>query len=213
MDFLNILLADDHQLFRQGLLSLITASDLNARVEQVDTGLAAWDYIRAHRPDIAVLDISMGDMSGIDVARLVHRYELNTKIIFLTMHNDQKIFHRAIEAHCVGYLLKDEAFDQLMIAIHAVGKGEIFVSPAMEQKTISEAGECHKYQIFDELLTVREKEIVSYIAKGHTNKSIAESLFISAKTVDRHRTNLMKKLNIHNTAQIVKYAINEKLDV
>lgn len=206
---LKILLADDHQLFRQGLASLISSSPLDVHIAQEECGASAWAFIRSHQPDIAVLDISMGDVSGIDVARLVHRHQLPTKIVFLTMHNERKVFQRAWAIGCSGYLLKDEAFDQLLDAIENVKKGREYISTELKETLSADINGL----AMTDVLTDREKEIINHIAKGHTNKIIANQLFISVKTVDRHRTNLMKKLGFHNTAQIVKYAIDEKLDV
>ncbi len=208
MNIIRILLADDHKILRQGLASLIQSSDINAKIDQVGSGEAAWKYILAHSPDVAILDISMGQLSGLEVASKVKNKRLNTRIIFLTMHNDVKIISRALELGSLGYLLKDEAFDEVLTAIECVLSGNIFLSTIVQSKLDGYKENENKYT-----LTTREKQIVHYISKGYTNKSMADLLNISIKTVDGHRTRIMNKLNIHKVADIVKYAIYEGLDV
>ncbi|NQZ05889.1 MAG: response regulator transcription factor [Algicola sp.] len=203
-----ILIADDHQIFRQGLRALLDSCDQCEIIDEVDNGDAAWAAIIRQQPDIAILDITMDKTSGLDVALKVQTHQLNTRIIFLSMHNEIKIIDRAMSAGACAYLLKDEAFDDLCKAVDLARKGKSYLS---EEISIQLA----EYQTFRTAaqLTKREKETVSHIARGHTNKEIAAILSLSVKTIDNHRTNLMKKLNLHNTAELVRYALLEGLGV
>ncbi|NOU50714.1 response regulator transcription factor [Pseudoalteromonas sp. JBTF-M23] len=203
-----ILIADDHQIFRQGLRTLIEQSENFEVISDVADGEAAWSAIKKNTPDIAVLDITMPILSGFDVVTRIQKYKLSTKVIFLSMHNDIKIIDRGLSLGAFAYLRKDEAFDSLIKAMEMVLRGKSYLSAELETQ-LSE------YQLsrVNFNLTKREQETLSFIAKGLTNKEIAEVMCLSVKTIDNHRTNLMGKLDVRNTAGLVRYALLETMDV
>ncbi|MDK1288188.1 response regulator transcription factor [Pseudoalteromonas umbrosa] len=205
---LSILIADDHHLVRQGLRSLINQSQDQYQIDDVATGEQAWQFIFEKEPDLAILDIAMGELSGLMVCERVKQRNLNTRIIFLSMHEDLKIVDRAFEIGADAYLSKSEAFDTLNQALKQVVIGKTFISPSLQAKL-------KQYQTEKEhhSLTSREKQIISYITLGHTNRQIADILCISVKTVDNHRTRAMKKIGVKKTAELVAYAIKERLEV
>ncbi|KZN44591.1 response regulator [Pseudoalteromonas luteoviolacea] len=205
---ISILIADDHHLVRQGLRSLINQSQNHYQIDDVATGEQAWQFIFEKEPDVAILDIAMGELSGIQVCERVKQRNLKTRIIFLSMHEDLKIVDRAFEIGADGYLSKSEAFDTLNQALKHVATGKTFISPSLEAKL--EHYQAEKQQ---NILTTREKQIISYITLGHTNRQIADILCISAKTVDNHRTKAMKKIGVKKAAELVAYAIKERLEI
>ncbi|KZN59161.1 hypothetical protein N473_03120 [Pseudoalteromonas luteoviolacea CPMOR-1] len=205
---LTILIADDHHLVSQGLRSLIMQSHTQYQVDDVSTGEQAWQYIAQHEPDLAILDIAMGSLCGLTVCERVKQKKLKTRIIFLSMHDDVKIIRRALEIGADGYLSKNEAFATLNQAIKVVSSGKSFISPDIKAELAQhQSSDTHK------TLTNREKQIVSYISQGKSNRQTADILCISVKTVDNHRTKVMKKLGVKKAAELVKYALEERLIV
>ena len=199
-----VIIADDHVIFRQGLLNLLkSAPDLSV-IGEAGGGLETLDLILKEKPDIAILDISMPGLDGFEILQKIQSMGIATKVIFLTMHNETLTARRALQLKASGYVLKDNAFEDLLYAVKAVSAGGTFISPSVSErlmKTSSEEGkEAH-------ILTIREREVLKLIASGFTNKQIAGQLFISVKTVETHRTNIMQKLDVHTTADLVRYAI------
>ncbi|MCF2908524.1 response regulator transcription factor [Pseudoalteromonas sp. DL2-H2.2] len=205
---MKILVADDHHIVRQGLLALIQAANVGTIIADVDSGERAWQYIISHQPDIAILDITMGEVSGLSVCQRIKARRLKTRVILLTMHSDIKVIDTALEAGAHGYLLKNDAFNSLANAIQTVQAGRQYLSADNQSELQS-----YRNNKTDFDLTSREKEIIRYISQGQTNKKIAETLYISAKTVDAHRTRIMKKLGFNKTAQLVRFAIEEGLSL
>ncbi|MCG7549529.1 response regulator transcription factor [Pseudoalteromonas sp. Of7M-16] len=205
---LTILIADDHHLVRQGLRSLIERSQTQYNISDVATGEQAWQFISQYQPDLAILDIAMGDLSGLKVCEHVKQRKLKTRIIFLSMHDDIKVIHRAFEVGADAYLSKSEAFDTLIQALQTVAAGHSFISPSIESELAR-----YKAASTQFLLTAREKQIVSYITQGKSNRQIADTLCISIKTVDNHRTKAMRKLGVNKAAELVKYGLEEGLVV
>ncbi|WP_063378825.1 response regulator [Pseudoalteromonas luteoviolacea] len=205
---LRLLIADDHQIVRQGLRALIVQANLGHTITDVANGEQAFQFMQSHTPDVAILDITMGELSGLDVCELVKQYQLKTRIIFLSMNENIKTVDRALNLGAYGYIPKSEAFSTLIKAIQQVSAGELFICPSLQKQL----------QIFrtskrDFLLTTREQEIVTYISTGHTNREIADTLCISIKTVDNHRTKAMKKLGFNKAVELVKFACQEGLVV
>ncbi|PNU19048.1 DNA-binding response regulator [Geothermobacter hydrogeniphilus] len=200
-----LIVADDHVIFRQGLVSLLTAEEGFDILGVADNGRDALDLIRAKRPDIAILDISMPGQGAIEISEIVANTTLPTKVIALTMHRDALIVNGAVAAGVAGYVLKDNAFADLIYAIRAVTAGGTFISPSITGNALgiknSAAGQ----------LTRREREVLKLITGGQSNRQIAASLFISIKTVETHRSRLMRKLELHNTADLVRYALQNGL--
>ncbi|MCG7534627.1 response regulator transcription factor [Pseudoalteromonas sp. OOF1S-7] len=205
---MNLLIADDHHIVRQGLLALIQAANVGTIIADVDSGEQAWQHILSYEPDIAILDITMGEICGLSVCHRIKARSLKTRVILLTMHNNIKVIDTAFEAGAQGYLLKSDAFNSLIKAIQTVHAGRQYISADNQSELQS-----YRNNKTDFDLTNREKEIIRHIALGQTNKQIGEALYISAKTVDAHRTRVMKKLGFNKTAQLVRFAIEEGISL
>lgn len=191
---IRILFVDDHALFRQGLRNLLLENGNFEIVAECSDSMTAIDQIRALQPDVALVDISMPEVSGVALLQHLRKEGNSTPIIMLTMHEDPIWCRRAVEAGANGYLLKGEAFDELFTGIKLVLSGQKYIS-----KRITTTEESPLSQ-----LSVRELEILQLVCQGKSNRMIAEELFISIKTVDTHRTKVMKKLNLHTTADLVR---------
>ena len=206
-----IIIADDHRLFRQGLKSLLEArSDLEVVGEAAD-GLQLLDLLNQSPPDIILLDISMPNLRGIEAVHEIKRSYPRVKILILTMHKDKQYLEQAISAGARGYLLKEDTDTELFTAIEKIRRGRIYVSPnLLEELTEDWVLTLHdesNASLKIEQLTVREKEVLKLIAEGKGNKEIADLLFISTRTVERHRANIMQKLDAKKTADLVRHAI------
>jgi DNA-binding NarL/FixJ family response regulator len=201
---IKVIIADDHVIFRQGLLKLLqSATDISV-IGEAGEGQESLSLIKKETPDVAVLDISMPGLSGIEIVKEIERLGLTTNVIFLTMHNDPLTVKKAMQSNALGYVLKDDAFEDLLYAIRTVALGKTFISPSISQKILKS----EKPKETDKrILTEREQEVLRFIALGLTNKKIAEKLFISVKTVDTHRTRILQKLDAHTAADLVRYAI------
>jgi DNA-binding NarL/FixJ family response regulator len=205
---IRVIVADDHLIFRQGLLRLLQSSNVITVVGEAGDGKEALNIIKTEAPDIAILDISMPGLSGFEVIRQLEQQENNTKIIYLTMHDDLFTAKKVITSKAKGFVSKDDAYEDLIYAIEAVSSGRRFVSPSISDKIFS-------LNIFkdsdDDVLSNRELEILKLIAEGVTNKKIAGQLSISVKTVETYRSRIMQKLDLHSTAALIKYAIRNGL--
>jgi len=204
---IKVVIADNHVIFRQGLLKLLQAAQDITVAGEAGNGPETLELIAKEKPDLAILDISMPGLDGFEIHEKMKSNGLETKVIFLTVHNDTLTAKKAIQANTSGYVLKDNAFEDLLYAIRAVASGGKFISPSISDKILNFSEKESKNHI----LTGRESEILRLIASGLTNKQIANKLFISIKTVDTHRTNIMQKLDVHTTADLVRYAIKTGL--
>jgi len=201
---IRVIVADDHVIFRQGLLNLLQSSKDIVVAGEAGTGPETINLITREKPDIAILDISMPGFDGFEILERIQSMGTCTKVIFLTMHKDALTAKRALQSGASGYVLKDNAFEDLLYAINTVSAGGKFISPSVLESVIkSPLHEGKESQI----LTLREREVLKLIATGLKNRQIAHELFISIKTVETHRTNIMQKLDIHTTALLVQYAI------
>lgn len=203
-----IVLADDHSMFRQGLRSLLEAQGATVVAEASD-GREAVRLARSLNPDIAVLDVSMPLLNGIDAAREIHRLAPKTQVILLTMYEEDEYVLEAMRAGVRGYVLKSQAAGDLAQAIREVAKGLVYLSPGISETVIN--GYMTKATPSTDPLTTRERQVLQLIAEGKTTKQIAAILSLSVKTADSHRTRIMKKLDIHETASLVRYAIRRGL--
>ncbi|MFZ3138331.1 MAG: response regulator transcription factor [Thermodesulfovibrionales bacterium] len=201
---IRILVADDHIIFRQGLLKLLQATDDITVVGDTGNGSEVFPMIEKEKPDIVILDISLPGVSGFDIAAMLQQKDIKTKIIFLTMHNDPLTAKKAMQSNASGFVIKDNAFEDLLYAIRAVNSGGKFISPSLSDKIFSLTKPKEPAQ---RILTERECEVLRLIASGLTNRQIAAKLFISIKTVDTHRTRILQKLGAHTAADLVRYAI------
>jgi DNA-binding NarL/FixJ family response regulator len=208
-----ILIADDHKILREGLKSLLEKQPEFAVVAEAQDGLSAITAAKKHKPDIAILDIGMPDLNGIEVTRRIRSEMAETRVIGLSMHADRRFVMGILEAGANGYLLKDSAFAELITAVTAVAKGKMYLSPSIAETVVKNSLE--KLDRKDEgssvLLSGREREVLQMIAEGKSTKEIALKLFVSTKTVETHRKQIMDKLNIRTVAGLTKYAIREGL--
>lgn len=211
---IRILLADDHGIVRQGTRSLLEKEpDLEVVGEAVD-GRVAVEMTAALKPDVVVMDIAMPQLNGLDAAAQINRRQPEVGVVILSMHEEEDYLVRALSAGVRGYLLKDTAQIDLVRAVRSVAANKAFFSPAIAQMMVEDfTRQMQKKGVTDsyELLTEREREVLQLLAEGKSNKEVATTLNLSPYTVETHRTNLMQKLNLHNTAEIVLYAVRKKL--
>jgi DNA-binding NarL/FixJ family response regulator len=213
MSALKILLAEDHALVRAGVRSLLEAIAGIEIIGEAADGHAALQAVAKLHPDLVLLDISMPGLNGLEVAARITRDHPRTKVLMLSMHTSEEYVHRALQAGAAGYLLKDAERAELELALRAVARGDAYVSPAVA-KPLAEAygrrGEAPPANPL-ERLTSRQREILQLVAEGLTTKEIARKLSLSVKTVETHRTQLMRRLEIHDVAGLVRYAIRAGL--
>jgi DNA-binding NarL/FixJ family response regulator len=207
---LRILLADDHTLVRQGLRKILEEKADWEVIGEADDGRLAVRKALALLPDVAILDISMPQLNGIDATRQIARKAPSVRVLVLSMHADEAYINRALNAGATGYLLKDSAGKDLIRAVAAVGEGQSFFSPSVSRLMLDDymrraaaAGAVDRY----DTLSDREREILQLVAEGRSNKEVAELLGISAATVETHRARVLQKLDVHNTAELVLYAV------
>jgi len=204
---IQILLADDHVLVRQGLRALLERAEMI--VIEASDGQEALRIASARRPDVAVLDIGMPHLNGIETARRLRETVPAAKSIVLTMHTYDPYVLEALQAGAVGYVLKTQAAVDLVQAIREVLQGAIYLSPQVTHAVVQ--AYLTRSDLPPDPLTSREREILQRIAEGQTTKEIAQRLGLSVKTIDSHRTRMMSKLDIHETATLVRYAIRRGL--
>lgn len=205
---MRVLLADDHQIVRQGLRGLLEKAGHEVIGEAAD-GHEALRLARTLSPDIAVLDLSMPRLNGLDAAREMRHASPRIRTILLTMYTDKAYVLQAIKAGAKGYVLKTEAADDLIRAIREVSRGEVYLSPSVAAAVVE--AYVDDSDLPEDPLTPRERQILQLIAEGHTTKNIAQQLHISFKTAESHRNHLMKKLDLHDVAGVVRYAIQRGL--
>ncbi|OLC95403.1 MAG: DNA-binding response regulator [Acidobacteria bacterium] len=205
---IRVLLADDHILVRQALKSLLEREKLQVIAEASD-GQEVVALAEAHHPDIAVIDISMPILNGIDAARELGRSCPKTKTILLTQHEEDQYIREALEAGVKGYVLKNQVASDLVHAIQQVSRGQFYLSPGVS-RAVMEAYRTKSDSPADPL-TARERQVLQLIAEGKSTRDAASLLGISVKTAESHRMRLMQKLDIHETASLVRYAVRRGL--
>lgn len=209
-----IVIVEDHPVFREGLKTLFSsASDLKV-IGEAENGAEGVERIRELEPDLAIMDLSLPQMSGIEAIAEVKRQCPGTRILAVTVHDDEEYIKTALSAGADGYVLKDADRGEILAAVRSVLSGRSYLSPGVSEKVIrgflKGANTRDEIQIEDPL-TPREVEVLKLIAEGHTNKAIAERLFLSVKTVERHRANIMAKLDLHNPQALTVHAIKRGL--
>ena len=209
-----IVLADDHTILREGLRALLSADPNFEIVGEADDGREAVRCVEKLGPDLLLMDLSMPRMSGMDAISEIKKRYPETKIIALTVHKTEEYLLTTLQAGVDGYVLKDATHDELVMAIHNVMAGKRYLSPGISEKVIEgylEGKEDSLSVSSWQKLSQREREVLKLIAEGYKNKEIAEDLCISLKTVEKHRANLMKKLDLHNAAGLTVYAVEKGL--
>jgi DNA-binding NarL/FixJ family response regulator len=213
---LRVLLADDHAIVRRGLKSLLETEPGLTVVAEAADGLEALRLCEEHLPDTLILDIAMPKLNGIEVAARAQKLERPPRVVILSMHADESYILRALAAGARAYLLKDATDEDLLPAVRAAAAGKPFFSAAVTavlvedyMRRLQARGLTDSYH----LLTDREKEVLQLLAEGRSNKEVASLLDLGLSTVETHRANLMQKLNLHNTAEIVLYAVRKGIIV
>jgi DNA-binding NarL/FixJ family response regulator len=210
-----ILLADDHQLFRQGIRTLLCSEQDMEVIGEACSAADVIDRAAELKPDVVLLDIGMPGLSSFEATRQIRKNRPETKILFLTMHDDDDYLVQGMEVGASGYVLKDSPSTQLVSAIRDVCRGGSYLSPRMLSQLVNDFRTRMKSSDNPTpkfaSLTVREREVLKMLAEGNSVKEIAGDFGLSVKTVEAHKFNLMRKLDIHNKAQLVQYAIQKKI--
>ncbi len=207
-------IADDHEMLRYGVRRLLEDAPDFAVVGEAGDAAEALKLVLEHRPDLVLLDISMPGMSSFEAGRLIEEHCTGTRIVYLTMHEDREYVHQALRSGASGYLLKDTPTPLLLHALREVHRGERSLSPQIQTKLKDEAilrKQAARVPLRRSTLTLREREVMKLLAEGNTVKQAAAVLGVSVKTVEAHKFNLMRKLDIHNKAQLVTVAIQKKI--
>lgn len=209
-----IVIAEDHQLFREGLKSMLADNEHFDVIAEAGDGLEAIRHIRRKQPDLLLLDLSMPRLSGISVIKDVKSAFPEVKILALTIHESDQYVLEAFEAGADGYCIKDASREELMLAVKSVIGGKRYISPGIADSVMEgfiEGRKKLKKETTWDTITQREREVLKLLAEGYLNKEIAELLSISVKTVEKHRANIMAKLDLHNASALTAYAIEKGL--
>jgi DNA-binding NarL/FixJ family response regulator len=210
---IKIILVDDHKIFCEGLRFMLDEQPGFEVIATAPDGHKAVQLTKEHSPDVVIIDIGMPNLNGIEATRKINAENQAVKIIALSMHSDKRFVAEMFKAGASGYLLKDCEFEELISAINAVMEDNPYISPAVAKTVIKDYLKSLREDstsVFD-ILTAREREVLQILAEGNTTHQIASTLFISEKTVEAHRRQIMKKLGINNVAGLIKYAIREGL--
>ena len=214
MATIRVLLTDDHTLFRKGIGTVLGAQPDMEIVGEASNGAEAVEQIRERRPDVVLMDIGMPGLSSFEAARQISKLRPATKVMFLTMYDDEDYLMECMQVGGNGYMLKDSPAPQLLRAIREVHQGGSFLSPKMLTHLVDDSRartQGNRQQPRFSSLTPREKEILKYLAEGSSVKEVAVKLNLSVKTIEAHKFHLMRKLSIHNKAELVHYAIRRKV--
>ncbi len=210
---ITIFLADDHTVVRAGLRALLESDEEISVVGEAENGHVAFESIMKLKPDIAILDISMPEMTGIEAALGLKKNNVKTKILFLSMYTDDEYVVSAINAGAHGYIVKQSASSSLVDAVKHVKSGRVYFSPEISNAVVSLQNEKGQIRVTrsEDVLTHRELGVLKLLAEGLKNKEISERLFISTKTVEKHRENIRRKLGINDVAGLTRYAIEKEI--
>ena len=208
MGKVRILLADDHTILREGIKVLLNRERDMEIVAEAEDGAQALEQVRSVKPDVVVMDISMPKIGGLEVTREITETFPDVKVVILTMHDNEEYLVQALKSGAKGYVLKEAAATDLAEAIRAVVRGDAYLYPAVARKLVDDyVNRVRTIKTASESLTPREREVLKLVAEGHTNREIADYLGISVKTVENHRANLMRKLDLHDRTELARYAI------
>jgi len=203
-----VILCDDHALVRAGIRSVLDTFKGVEVVAEAGDGIAGLELLRHHRPEVVLLDITLPGLNGLEVTERVRKLGLRTRVLILSMHAAPEYVARALYAGATGYLVKEAAVEELAAALETVSLGRRYLSRAIDAEVVERILEAHPSPDAElALLTPRQREILQLIAEGHSTREIAERLFVSVKTVETHRAQLMDRLGIHDVAGLVRFAI------
>jgi DNA-binding NarL/FixJ family response regulator len=210
---IRIVIAEDHNLVRQGIRALLEQSGEVQVVAEAANGETAVQLVKEHQPDVVVMDLSMPRLDGAQAAERIIDMKLPTQVIILSMHGDTSMVQQLLRLGVKGYLLKDAVTEELMLAVQSVSQGKLFLSPTIADSvmTMLLSPSNDTAETAADLLTPREREVLQLVAEGHTNNAIAELLKISVKTVEKHRANLMTKLEVNDLASLIRESIKHGL--
>lgn len=222
MNTIRVLLADDHSLVRAGIRSILDSLDGISVIAEASNGREALSLIEMHHPDVVLMDIAMSELNGIEATIHISRQYPHVKVIILSMHANEEYVLQALRVGALGYLLKDAGTTELEMAIKAVAQGETYLSPPVSKHVIADykrrvegrmdnEADLEGGRSLVERLTLRQREILQLIAEGYTTQEIAQKLGIGVKTAETHRTQLMERLDIHDIAGLVRFAIRAGL--
>jgi DNA-binding NarL/FixJ family response regulator len=213
---MRILLADDHQVLSDGLCDLLARQTEHVVLATAASGLRAVELAAELEPDAVILDIAMPDLNGIEAARHILRHRPQTKVLGLSMHADRRFVREMLKAGATAYLLKESAFDEVVRALDAVAKGQVFLSPAVAATLVGDlldrtnpAAAASPQPAAFQLLTDRERQVLQLIAEGHPTGDIAKTLFVSVKTIETQRRSILQKTGARGIADLTRYAIRE----
>ena len=209
-----VIIAEDHAILRDGLRSLLSSEQDFEVVDEVENGIQAVRSVAKKQPDLIIMDLSMPKMNGIEAIQEIRRTDTNVKILILTVYNSDEHVLAALKAGANGYVLKEAKHSEFMMAIRHVLNGKYYLSPGVSEIIIGgylDGQNTSKSSSTWDTLTKREREIIKLIAEGHKNREVADTLFISVKTVEKHRANLMRKLNLHNAVELTVFAVKKGL--
>ena len=209
-----ILLADDHTLMRQGLRQILEQNGNFEVIAEANSGLEAVELAEQHHPDVAIIDIGMKELNGIEATAQILKHSSQTVVLILSMYSDERYVIRAVKAGARGYVLKNSAGEELVRAIHQVQRGNAYFSPAVAR--VFQEGHGRLAEVGDaadryELLTERERQVYQLLAEGNSNKDIANRLNLSLHTIETHRWRVMEKMDLHSTAELVLSAVRRGL--
>jgi len=211
---IRVIVADDHHLVRQGIRALLEKADGIEVVGEAADGQEAVELVERLAPDVLVMDIAMPRLSGNQAVGRIRALGVGTQVVILSMYSDETLVRQVLRDGARGYLLKRSVMGELLLAIRAASQGEIYLSPAISGAIVADfltpQSDAEPSSPF-ERLTSREREVLQLIAEGHTSSAIAQILTLSVKTVEKHRANLMSKLNVHHTAGLVRLALKHGL--
>ena len=209
---IRLLLVDDHAVVRSGLHMILEPEEDMAIIGEAENAAGAVEFVVRERPDVVLMDIGLPDMTGIEATKIIKDKQPQTAVVALTIHEDEEYFFKMLEAGASGYVPKRAAPEELLTAIRAAAHGEVYLYPTMAKLLVRDylvSEPIDKEQSASKDLTDREHEVLTHLAEGENNEEIARALVISPKTVARHRENIMRKLNLHSRAELVRYAIRK----